>query len=712
MQATPFNNLQSQQSITDRIENISKIDTATLILLIDLLPISVQVYDPNGIQIAANKKWEERWSLKGEDTVGRLNFFQNEQTLSSDCSKIFKQALSGETVHLPPIELKNKESGFPIKTYLVNRTCYAINDSINKKQYVILVEHDPIEKIQSQQESNPGYFKHNLETNKCTANELAKINNVLQTEITARINTEQLLKEEHNQLLSIFDSIDEAIYVCDPNTYEILYINHKVKKHLGNVIGKKCYKSFQNLDIPCSFCTNKYILGQNKGQTYYWTFKNPILNRTFRCMDKAINWPDGRIVRYEMAIDITDRIKVDNELRQSQKMEAIGTLAAGVAHDFNNILNIILGYAYQAKKLSQGDSVLGHKIEGISSSARRAAELVKQLLSFSRLPNSKKKLFALQPLLKEIIKNNKTSLPSNIAIHSNISPDCKKILCNPIQIQQAITNIITNSHQALKKHGGTITIELKSESISLDLPTSSPGKTKDNFLKLSISDTGSGISPEIKEKMFEPYFTTQEFGKGVGLGLAIVHNIIQSHKGIIKVDSSPEKGTTFNLFLPFNDTYPSRQTTANSPPENHTTPGKRGHILFVDDERLTILNTKASLTDAQYNVSAYTNPLEALKKFHDTPNEFDLVITDHRMPNLTGLDLARRIADLRKNIPIILITGWADNACEAEAKKYRIAKIIKKPYELDQLINDIDYILKKHKQTSALNTKKDYSQNE
>ncbi|MDH4317694.1 MAG: ATP-binding protein [Desulfobulbaceae bacterium] len=666
---------------TDRFHQLFNLDKSTLAAIIDHLPFSARIFDSTGNLIAVNGKWEKLWGIDSRDMIGRFNWLKDKETINSVPVEVFRQTLSGQTIHLPPIQCHIQRPNSSPSLRQLKRTCYPIGSGVDRVRYIVLLEEDLTDYIQPTDNSIPDELQSEREKYK------AGISPTPASEI---------IQQEHEQLLSIFDSIDEAIYVCDPGNHNLLFINKKIKEHCGDILGRKCYEALQHNDSPCPFCTNKYIFGENLGETYYWIFSNPVNNRTYRCMDKAIHWPDGRLVRYEMAIDITERIEIEKELKRAQKMEALGTFAAGITHDFNNILNTILGYAYQAKKLATPDSVLSSKIEGISNSARRAAELVRELLQFSRQNDQKRTPTALQPIIEEIIRHKKNTLPANIVFRTNISKDCEKISCNPIQIHQVVTNVLTNAHHAIKQHGGIITVNLTKVSTPTDLPPSL--SQHNNVVKLSISDTGEGISPDTIEKIFQPYFTTRTFEKGMGLGLAIVHSIVSNHGGAVTVKSEPRQGTTFNLFFPVSTdgAHPKRWTTKdNRLPTTRTDSTKNFRILLIDDEQFNVQNTEAFLSDAHFSVSPYTNALKALEDFSQHPEKFDLIITDHRMPELTGLELAEKISAIRDDIPIILITGWAEMMNGDTIGKYNLKKIVPKPYDSKFLISTINSLVTK-----------------
>ena len=379
--------------------------------------------------------------------------------------------------------------------------------------------------------------------------------------------------------------------------------------------------------------------------------------------------------------DITERKRAEEETRrlqaqlmQAQKMEAIGTLAGGIAHDFNNILGAILGYAEMVQDACPAHSTVAHDIEQVLKAGNRAKELVKQILAFSR--QAKADQVPLQPalIIKEAVKMLRSSLPATITIRQDLSPDAGFILADPTQIHQIMMNLCTNALHAMELEGGILTVSLRKKELGrddvVDMPHMKPGK----YLQLSIQDTGIGISPEIRERIFDPYFTTKEVGKGTGMGLSIVHGIAQSLGGSIVCDSRPGAGTVFNLFLPAVEGHALQEGgAAENIPTGHE------HILLVDDEEILVEMGKTLLERLGYRVTARKNSIEALTTFQNQPEAFDLIITDQTMPGMTGIDLSRRILQIRPEIPILLCTGYSSLISEEKALALGIRGFIMKP---------------------------------
>jgi len=382
-------------------------------------------------------------------------------------------------------------------------------------------------------------------------------------------------------------------------------------------------------------------------------------------------------------LDITERTRADEErkrlqaqLMQAQKMEAIGTLAGGIAHDFNNILGAILGYAEMVRDDTPSDAPSARDLDQILLAGKRAKDLVRQILAFSRQAEAEKIPLHPAPIIKETIKLLRASLPTTISILPAIDPATAPILADPIQLHQLTMNLCTNAFHAMEESGGTLSISL-SNRVDAPAPASSGETIQGKSIRLSIRDTGGGIAPEIREKIFDPYFTTKETGKGTGMGLAIVHGIVSSYGGTITCDSQPGRGTTFDITLPALTEKADPAGESNGD-DSKTTRGT-GRILFVDDEAILIDMTRTMLERLGYQVTVRSSSLEALTSFQNQPDAYDLVITDQTMPGMTGIDLARRMLQIRPEMPIILCTGYSSLITEDKVKAAGIKGFALKP---------------------------------
>lgn len=385
-----------------------------------------------------------------------------------------------------------------------------------------------------------------------------------------------------------------------------------------------------------------------------------------------------------------ERNKLEAQLRQAQKMEAIGTLAGGIAHDFNNILGIIMGYAEITGLKLGKDSPEQKSIHEVVKAAHRAKDLVKQILTFSRSGDQERKPLQVVPVVKEALKLLRSTLPTTIEIRQEIDlpQDHGVILADPTQIHQMLMNLATNAAYAMREKGGVLRVRLSPVDFhpsDVDkFPELSPGK----YLKLIVADTGHGMDQATLDRIFDPYFTTKGPTSGSGLGLAVVHGIVKSHKGSITATSEPGKGSSFHIYLPrlAGDDAHEEDSPAAIPTGSE-------RILLVDDEAVLIEAIERMLEYLGYQVTATTSSAQALLMFREQPEQFDLVITDYTMPEMTGADLAHELVQIRGDIPIILCTGFSERINEEGARKQGISAFIMKPASLKGLAEAIRKVL-------------------
>ncbi len=372
--------------------------------------------------------------------------------------------------------------------------------------------------------------------------------------------------------------------------------------------------------------------------------------------------------------DITYELMMESQLRQSQKMEAIGTLAGGIAHDFNNILSAVFGYAEMMLLHLPDKEKSTHDVYELLKAARRARELVAQIMTFSRQAEHHRRSIQPRHIVKEALKLLRASLPATIEIRDDIKSDAS-IMADPTQIHQIVMNLCTNAGYAMKDRGGILEVRLEDEDIDQEFALRHRGITPGRHLVLAVSDTGAGIPPAIVDRIFDPFFTTKPKGEGTGLGLSVVHGIVKSMDGMITVSSREGNGTTFSLYIPVSrDEIPDAE-----PSDSEKIIGGTERILFVDDEEMLIQTGKEVLEVLGYKVTGFTNSREALETFRQNPASFDAVITDYTMPQMTGYELARKIREVRHDIPIIMSSGYIDEEVELKIKDAGINAFVKKP---------------------------------
>ncbi|VAW40950.1 hypothetical protein MNBD_DELTA03-235 [hydrothermal vent metagenome] len=375
-----------------------------------------------------------------------------------------------------------------------------------------------------------------------------------------------------------------------------------------------------------------------------------------------------------------ERMELDRQLQQSWRLEAIGTLAGGIAHDFNNITASVLGFANMALEELPPDSPIRSDLGHIISAGLRAKEITRQILTFSRGQDLHFSPLRLDLMLQETIKLLQASIPAAIKIELHIAQGCQtSIIADPLQIHQILMNLCANSYYAMRRHGGTIDISLRDTTLSEAEAAAIIGLSPGDYIQLSISDTGSGIPPEVLPKIFNPFFTTKPKPEGTGMGLAIVHGIVSKLNGAIQIKSSPGQGTTFIIYIP-----PCQAEAEPAAPKLPAMGGQE-RILLVDDEAPLAEITARALNKTGYKVTFKTDSIEALETFKARPDDFDIILTDQTMPNMTGIDLAVELLKIKAHIPIIMFTGIIDQDTMQYAKEIGIRKIILKPMELDKL---------------------------
>lgn len=405
--------------------------------------------------------------------------------------------------------------------------------------------------------------------------------------------------------------------------------------------------------------------------------------------------PSGELVAiYE---DITARKKdeqakekLENQLRHAQKMEAVGTLAGGIAHEFNNILGIMLGNAELAADDIPEWNPAKHNLNEIKSASLRAKDVVRQLLTFSRKAEEYRRPLDLVPVIKEAIKFLRSSIPTSIEIRQNVADECHTVAADPTQIHQVMMNLSTNAVHAMEEKGGILEFSLQNFTVGETTEAYESKLRPGEYVMLKVSDTGSGIPAEVLDRIFDPYFTTKDVGKGTGMGLAVVHGIVETHGGAIRVESEEDLGTTFKIFLPV---ITDRISSVEETREDLPTGTER--ILFIDDEEPLARLGSLQLKKLGYRVHAETNPNKALDLFCSNPEQFDLVITDMTMPNMTGDQLITEILRIRPDTPIVLCTGFSERIDEDKARMLGARAYVLKPLDRKKLAITVRELLDK-----------------
>jgi PAS domain S-box-containing protein len=401
---------------------------------------------------------------------------------------------------------------------------------------------------------------------------------------------------------------------------------------------------------------------------------------------------EGRISNFvAVKRDITREESLERQLRQAMKMEAIGTLAGGIAHDFNNILSVMIGCGQMAKGRLSPDDPVRKDVDQILQAGDRAADLVKQILTFSRQDSQDRfKPLAVQYLLKEVVKLLRSSLPVTIELKHSIDTGCRPILADSSQIHQVLMNLCTNAKQAIGEGYGSITVNLSEITVTgndegIACLLNGPG----DYVHLEVTDSGCGMDSKLQERIFEPFFTTKAKNHGTGLGLAVVHGIVKKHQGEIVVNSVVGQGTTFHVYFPIHavDMEVQREIVE---------PECRGNerVMVVDDERSIAQVFERMLGKLGYRVTVFTDSILAVAEFRKHPDEYDLIVTDMTMPNMTGAELAREVLALRSGLPVIMTTGFSETIDDEKAKRLGIREFLLKPVKKEQLSRVVRKVLK------------------
>jgi len=487
------------------------------------------------------------------------------------------------------------------------------------------------------------------------------------------------LSESEAQKKAIFDGFSGILVLFDQEG-NAQWVNKTVYEKHPDAVGKSCHEIFCAKNDRCSICAfHKCLksgkielsiqrigaLGKEEEETVFDITASPVIHG------------DGRISGViVIAQNVTEHYRLERQLRHTQKMEAIGTLAGGVAHDFNNVLTPIMGYTeiirLKLRKDRFSDDSVYNYLEEILKASKRAKSLVEQVLTFSRSIEKRSVLQYLHPIVKEVMKLMRITLPSTIIINEEVDERCGRVLIDTVQIHQVLINLCTNAAHSMAGRHGVLTVKLNRVELKED---------DRDWLELSVADNGAGIEEALLDRIFEPYFSTKEKTSGTGMGLAMVHGIVSRQGGTIKVESVVGKGSVFRVFLPV----ARKETALEQVLSLGDLQGGSGTVLLVDDEAQVVQVTGEILRSLGYEVVGRTSPEEALKLFSHSPLEFDLVLTDLTMPGLTGLELSVKIKALRPDLPIILFTGYSDQLSKDAAADAGINEYCMKPISMRDL---------------------------
>jgi PAS domain S-box-containing protein len=507
-------------------------------------------------------------------------------------------------------------------------------------------------------------------------------------DITDRKRAMEALRESETRFRELAENIDEVFWIADPEEAKKLYISPAYEKIWGLTLESAYERPHMWLDAIHPDDRDRVVrsLEIKKTQgTYEEEYRiirpdgteRSIRDRAFPVRDAA-----GAIKRWVgVAEDVTKYRNLEEQLRQTQKMEAIGTLAGGIAHDFNNILTSISGYTELSQMILTGNDKVRDYLGSVLQAAGRATDLVRQILTFSRLERVERRLIQLRPVIAETIKLLRASIPSTIQFDISLATNAPMVLADATQIHQILMNLGTNAWHAMKGKPGRLEIKLERCPVDVAHAAAQSRLRPGLYARVSVSDTGSGMDQATQRRIFEPFFTTKPPGEGTGLGLSVVHGIMDSHDGAVTVYSHLGEGTVFHLYFPEH----AGEIAAVGADGEPAPIGNGERILFVDDEVLLARLGQKTLTELGYEVECSTEPAEALATVRADPQRFALVLTDQTMPGMTGISLASQLRLIRPELPVILMTGYSVGLGQDQIDASGILQVLIKPTSIRSL---------------------------
>ena len=521
--------------------------------------------------------------------------------------------------------------------------------------------------------------------------ELTRTNRNLQQEIAERRQVADALRESEEKYRLLVETANEAIFIAQDGG--IKFPNPKALEITGYSENEILAMPFVDLVHPDD---REMVVRRHrerlKGEAPPSDYSFRIINKAGAELWVQINaapttW-EGRPATINLIRDITEQRRLEERLRQSQKIESIGTLAGGIAHEFNNILSIILGNTELALDVVSARSPAAGHLQEIRTASMRAKEVVHRILSFARIAPAERKPVRVGAAAKESLKLLRVTIPTTIDIRSHIACDGETILADRTEIHQVFMNLCTNAAHAMGGTPGILRVTLEPVHLDRSAAMRYDGLNPGRHVRLSVTDTGRGIDPAVRGRIFDPYFTTKEIGQGLGMGLAIVYGIVKKNDGAIRIESTPGHGTTVEVLFPLMEV-----RIAAGAPEPGVLPMGTERILVVDDEAPLAKMITRMLEKLGYTVVSTTSSAEACRLFQIQPDRFDLVITDMAMPDMAGDQLARKVFSIRPDMPIILCTGYSDRIDEESAAALGVAAYCMKPVAAETLAQTVRKVL-------------------
>ncbi len=515
-------------------------------------------------------------------------------------------------------------------------------------------------------------------------------------DITHRKQAEKSLQESEERFKLLNEAIPQQVWTARPDG-SLDYVNQRVLQYFDCSFEEITAQGWQRFLHPddVAECLERWDKARGTNQLFEMEF------RLLQEKDHSFRWhlgrglpifdQEGQVVKWlGTNTDITQFKQLENQIRQSQKMEAMGTLAGGIAHDFNNILMAITGYAELATFNTRENKAAQRNLEEVLVAGQRAKELIQQILAFSRQTEHERQPIELKLVVKEVCKLLRASLPATVEIRQKFTKAPTIILGDPIQMHQVVMNLCANAEHAMRESGGLLELKVEHVTGETDDRDIHPDLKGRSSVRLTVRDTGADMSQDVAQRIFDPFFTTKGVGEGTGMGLAVVHGIVTRYGGSISVESEPGQGTTFTIDFPEMEAKSIQAET--KPLENEFLMG-RGQILFVEDEEALARLGKEAMTGLGYEVMVCTSSVEALEAFRTDPLRFDAVVTDQTMPHMTGEALSRALLQIRPDVPIILCTGFSHSMTSEKAKAMGIRAFLLKPLLIKDLGRTLQEVL-------------------
>jgi PAS domain S-box-containing protein len=536
--------------------------------------------------------------------------------------------------------------------------------------------------------------------------ELEQANARLEADAARRIGLERKLRESEPRSLAIVENATVGIYLTSEEG-DVLYTNNAVQKLLGrpdpdDLLGRSWINFVhpEDREIARLSCERRVLEKTADEPTEYRLVSLTGSEHLVSVQARPLFEGERLIGFVGTILDVTQqrrddeaRSRLEAELRHAQKLEAVGTLAGGIAHDFNNILGAIIGNV----ELARQDVDAGHPVQQcldeIFKASVRARNLISQILAFSRKQQQEKQVIPLKPIVDETVALIRSTLPSNIELEVSVDPDTPPILADPTEIHQVLTNLATNAWQSMEGRGGRLTLQVSRLLVDRETPPLPTRLPSGEYARISVTDTGAGIRPEVVGRIFEPFFTTKAAGQGTGLGLSVVHGIVRSHSGTIAVASEPGRGSTFHVCFPA-ATLPRHPGAPERVESRSPVPfGGGRRILFLDDEEQLVFLATRFLEKIGYKVSGFAEPAEAIAALQRAPQDFEIAVTDMSMPGMNGLKVAEALIRIRPDLPIVLASGNVSDSLRAEAHAVGVQEIFYKPDSVEELCRTIHSLI-------------------